>query len=61
MEQASASAVPSRSARIWFCSAVVPFGGHCAFVEAPNGYDGYYAEKVVVDFLARCLPEAHLE
>jgi hypothetical protein len=31
---------------------VTTHGGHCAFVEAPNGYDGYYAERVVVDFLA---------
>lgn len=31
---------------------ITPYGGHCAFVEPPNGYDGYYAEKVVVDFLA---------
>jgi predicted alpha/beta-fold hydrolase len=28
-------------------------GGHCAFVEAANGYDGYWAERQVVDFLAR--------
>jgi len=37
-------------------------GGHCAFVEEPafansavgtaNGYDGYFAERAVVDFLA---------
>jgi uncharacterized protein len=27
-------------------------GGHCAFVESPNGYDGYFAERTVVDFLA---------
>jgi len=27
-------------------------GGHCAFVEPPNGYDGYFAEKTIVDFLA---------
>jgi predicted alpha/beta-fold hydrolase len=27
-------------------------GGHCAFVEAPSGYDGYYAERAVVEFLA---------
>ena len=27
-------------------------GGHCAFVEPANGYDGYFAEKTVVDFLA---------
>ena len=31
---------------------VSPHGGHCAFVEPPNGYDGYYAERVVVEFLA---------
>jgi predicted alpha/beta-fold hydrolase len=28
-------------------------GGHCAFVESPNGYDGYFAEKTIVDFLAK--------
>jgi hypothetical protein len=27
-------------------------GGHCAFVEAPNGYDGYWAEREVVRFFA---------
>jgi len=32
---------------------VTRHGGHCAFVEAPNGYDGYYAERVVIDFLAQ--------
>src|SRR5690606_15991164 len=26
---------------------VTPFGGHCAFVEEPNGYDGYFAERAV--------------
>lgn len=31
---------------------ITPAGGHCAFVEAANGYDGYFAEKTVVDFLA---------
>lgn len=40
---------------------VTAHGGHCAFVEAPsaaaatkgrtNGYDGYFAEQTVVDFL----------
>jgi predicted alpha/beta-fold hydrolase len=34
---------------------VTPHGGHCAFVEPPNGYDGYYAERVVVDFLSQQL------
>jgi predicted alpha/beta-fold hydrolase len=28
-------------------------GGHCAFVAEPNGYDGYWAERTVVDFVAR--------
>jgi predicted alpha/beta-fold hydrolase len=31
---------------------VTPHGGHCAFVEPANGYDGYYAERVAVDFLS---------
>jgi len=40
---------------------VTSHGGHCAFVEEPvnaeamagraNGYDGYFAEQTVVDFL----------
>jgi len=38
--------------------AVTPHGGHCAFVEAANGYDGYFAERTVVEFLARHLPAA---
>ena len=25
-------------------------GGHCSFVGERNGYDGHYAERVVVDF-----------
>jgi hypothetical protein len=28
-------------------------GGHCAFLTSPNGYDGYWAERQVVDFLLR--------
>jgi predicted alpha/beta-fold hydrolase len=28
-------------------------GGHCAFIAAPNGYDGYWAERQAVDFLRR--------
>jgi predicted alpha/beta-fold hydrolase len=31
---------------------ITPNGGHCAFVEPANGYDGYFAERMVVDFLA---------
>ena len=32
---------------------ITSHGGHCAFVEPPpnNGYDGYFAERMVVDFL----------
>ena len=32
---------------------VTAHGGHCGFVGAPNGYDGYWAEQMVVDFAAR--------
>jgi predicted alpha/beta-fold hydrolase len=28
-------------------------GGHCAFLTSPNGYDGRWAEKMCVDFIAR--------
>jgi uncharacterized protein len=28
-------------------------GGHCAFLSAPKGYDGRWAERVVVEFLKR--------
>jgi predicted alpha/beta-fold hydrolase len=27
-------------------------GGHCAFLAPPNGYDGRWAEKVLIDFIA---------
>jgi hypothetical protein len=27
-------------------------GGHCSFLAAPNGYDGYWAERRVIEFLA---------
>lgn len=31
---------------------ITPTGGHCAFVEPANpGYDGYFAETLIVDFL----------
>lgn len=29
------------------------YGGHCAFLAAPNGYDGRWAEKQIVKFVAR--------
>jgi predicted alpha/beta-fold hydrolase len=31
---------------------VTPHGGHCGFIEEPNGdYDGYWAEREVVEFV----------
>lgn len=30
---------------------ITPNGGHCAFVEPANKYDGYFAEQLIVDFL----------
>jgi predicted alpha/beta-fold hydrolase len=32
---------------------VTTSGGHCGFVAEPNGYDGYWAEKTVIDFIVR--------
>jgi len=26
-------------------------GGHCSFLGEPNGYDGYWAERRVIEFL----------
>jgi predicted alpha/beta-fold hydrolase len=49
---------------------ITPHGGHCGFVGEPtdrvpqadpahgrgaNGYDGYWAERVVVDFIERAV------
>ncbi len=32
---------------------ITPHGGHCGFIEQPSGgYDGYWAEQTVVDFVA---------
>jgi hypothetical protein len=31
-------------------------GGHCAFLAAPNGYDGYWAEKTLLGFV---MEQAH--
>ncbi len=28
-------------------------GGHCAFLAKPDGYDGYWAEKVLFEFLSK--------
>jgi predicted alpha/beta-fold hydrolase len=32
---------------------ITSHGGHCGFVAAANGHDGYWAERMVVDFVAR--------
>ena len=35
---------------------VTPHGGHCGFVEERNGgYDGYWAEREIVEFLKRTM------
>lgn len=31
---------------------ITSHGGHCGFIGEPNGYDGYWAEKMIVDFVA---------
>ena len=32
---------------------ITPYGGHCGFIEdARDGYDGYWAEQQIVDFVA---------
>jgi predicted alpha/beta-fold hydrolase len=31
---------------------ITPHGGHCGFVSPANGDDGYWAERIVVDFIA---------
>jgi len=31
---------------------ITQHGGHCAFVSEPDGYDGYWAEQQVVEFIA---------
>jgi predicted alpha/beta-fold hydrolase len=32
---------------------ITPHGGHCGFVCNPNGDDGYWAERMIVEFAAR--------
>ncbi len=34
---------------------VTTHGGHCGFVAAANGYDGYWAEHVVINFVAELI------
>lgn len=32
---------------------VTAHGGHCGFMAEPNGYDGYWAEQVAIEFVAQ--------
>ena len=34
---------------------VTSHGGHCGFVAEANGYDGYWAEQAIVEFVSRSL------
>ena len=49
-------AAPFRDSRVVnnpnITTLVTKHGGHCGFVSAPNGYDGYWAERTIVDFVA---------
>ena len=39
---------------------VTPHGGHCGFIEEPDGsYDGYWAEREILDFMTRHCPVLH--
>jgi predicted alpha/beta-fold hydrolase len=41
--------------------AITRYGGHCGFIEAArDGYDGYRAEREIVEFAARHVPPALL-
>jgi predicted alpha/beta-fold hydrolase len=31
---------------------ITSHGGHCGFIGQPSDYDGYWAEKMIVDFVA---------
>ena len=39
------------------CYVETAHGGHCAFLASPNGYDGYWAERQIVNFLRSSLTE----
>ena len=40
---------------------ITRYGGHCGFIEsARDGYDGYWAEREIVEFAARNVPPALL-
>lgn len=43
---------PALAAHAHLSTVVTAHGGHCGFVGLPNGDDGYWAERTVVEFLA---------
>jgi predicted alpha/beta-fold hydrolase len=45
-------AAPPVRANPHVTTVITPHGGHCVFVGEPNGYDGYFAERAVVEYLA---------
>ena len=46
---------PAVAANTWIARRVEHDGGHCGFVTAPDGDDGYWAESRAVEFLAAAL------
>jgi predicted alpha/beta-fold hydrolase len=44
---------PGVAANPQITTLITRHGGHCAFVGEPNGDDGYWAERQVVEFIAR--------
>lgn len=45
--------IPAVQNNPWITAVITSGGGHCAFVESSgdSGYDGYFAEQLVVEFL----------
>ena len=43
---------PRLTANPHITTLVTTHGGHCGFVAEPNGYDGYWAEQRIVDFVS---------
>jgi len=56
---------PFRDPRVtgnpWIKPIITPCGGHCGFIEpARNGYDGYWAERAIVEFVEQKIPASLL-
>jgi len=51
---------PRVTANPWITTALVPHGGHCAFLErGTDGYDGYWAEREILRFASAHAEMAH--